>query len=323
MSNLEEREAASIRTEPLPYFYQVYGLTVESEVELPELVPAGQQRPDVQIRLGEVPEKLDDPIRTWKWCSASRSAFLFTVEGVAGYYIADGQTITIDRRPGSSHAVPAADIRLWLLGSAFAALIHQRGQLPLHVSAVSAPSGVWAFTGESGEGKSTLAGFLHRFYRYELISDDASVIEPANAGSVIYPGPRKLKLWSDALEHLNFNHCNIVRDLSNTEKFQIYLPSENTYEPENLKGLVVLESAGNNGRAIIEKLKGMEAFKACLGAVYRPHMEHWFKLPQERLRQIAQLCQSIEVYRFRRPRSLSDFEMNLRPLLRLIGGTEL
>ena len=304
------------------YLYRVYGLTVESEVALPELTSTQNQEPDVQIRFGEVPETLDNQIGSWSWCMASSSEFVFSVQNLAKYHIAEGRRITIERRLDLSEGARAADLRLWLLGSAFGALLHQRGSLPLHVSAVKAPGGVWAFTGESGEGKSTLAGFLHKRYGWPLVSDDVSVIEQVGLVPFIQPGPRKLKLWADALEHLEFNGCKSVRDLSNTDKFQLYLPGESGYQPQALHALVILESADVDEPATMKKIKGVDAFNACLGAVYRPYMDCWFKRPEQRMTELMQLCKSIEVYRFRRPRSLADFEVNLRPLLDSIAAAK-
>lgn len=304
------------------FFYHVYGLIVVSEIELPELVKAEPQQSDVQIRFGEVPETVPNPIARWYWCSASCSEFVFTIDGVARYRVSDGRLITVDRRLGVESSVPSADIRLWLLGSAFAALTHQRGLLPLHVSAIKAPTGVWAFAGESGEGKSTLAGFLHRRRGWGLVSDDVSVSDLSSAEPVIYPGPRKLKLWADALQHLEFAACKVVRDLSSTDKFQLYMSEDEVYEPEMLKGLIVLESGDDDEAPTIKRLTGMLAFKACLEAVYRPYMASWYKLPNQRVQELATICSRIEVYRFRRPRSLNNFEHNLGPVIDLIGSSE-
>jgi hypothetical protein len=231
---------------------------------------------------------------------------------------------------GLSKPAPASDIRLWLLGSAFGAILHQRGLIALHVSAVKAPTGVWAFTGESGEGKSTLAGFLRRRKGYQLVSDDVAVLDPKDAESIIYPGPMKLKLWADALGYLGFNENQAVRDLSNTEKFQVYLSKEARSREEKdalngaevLHALVVLDTVPNHIEPTIERLRGGAAFTAICRAIYRPHMPGLFRKPEQFTKEFSILSQGIEVYRFRRPRSLPDFESNLSPLMRLMLGEE-
>lgn len=323
MSSGVDRRGLRSSSSPLPCrLYEVYGLVVESELELPELVPAAGRIPDIRVRFGEVPEALDQVVNRWYWCEATKNEFLFTIDGIARYHVLEGRQIIVERRLDGEGSVPDADLRLWLLGSAFAAILHQRGLLPLHVSAVKAPSGVWAFTGPSGEGKSTLAGLLNRRFGWELVSDDVSVVDPDCSSPVIYPGPRKLKLWEDALEILDFSACRAVRDISNTDKFQLYLSGETAYQPEVLHGLVLLESAPDGAMPSVERLTGIHAFNACMEAIYRPYMETWFKLPERRMGELVHLCRQIHVYRFSRPRSLEKIEQNLNPLLELIATAE-
>lgn len=300
--------------------YQVYGLNVKSELELPELTPAVFRDADVEINFGEVPRALENTIEEARWCMASDNEFLFNIEGVARYLVKAGSIVTVAPHAGSDFGlVPIADVRLWLLGSAFAAVLHQRGLLPLHVSAIEAPTGAWAFTGQSGEGKSTLAGFLRFKKEWELISDDVSVVKPSKESTAIYPGPRKLKLWADAIDYLDIEGIATLRDLSNTEKFQLYMPEEKECAFSKLRAIVVLESS-RRGEGSLVRMAGAEAFAACSNAIYRPYLSTWFRRPECRMTEIAALCQSVEVYKFSRPRSLDHYEHHLEPLIALMNG---
>ena len=318
----DRRRESAQGSPPDSHFYSVYGLTVESALELPELIPTRCRQPNVQICFGQVPETLSDPIGRADWCMASRSEFIFSAEGVARYHVAGGGRITIERRVGPKSAAPASDIRLWLLGTAFGALLHQRGLLPLHVSAVKSPNGVWAFAGDSGEGKSTLAGFLHGRFGWDLVSDDVSVIDLQGDRPLIRSGPRKLKLWEDALRHLGYDGRSAVRDLSSNQKFQLYLPTHAVCQAERLTALVLLESTSDGLSPSLEIVRGREAFDVCLSAVYRPYMARLFKCTAKELVELAALANCIQIYRFRRPRSLGDFESNLTPLLNQIRTNE-
>ena len=137
-------------------YYTAYGLQIESQLALPELLPSTVRTTDVAIRYGAVPSSLDNPTGQGIVYQAKPGQLLLTLDGIANYLVSDGTEITIARAPGSRDD----DVRLFLLGSAFGALLHQRSVLPLHGSAVATPHGAAVFVGHSGYGKSTLAAAL-------------------------------------------------------------------------------------------------------------------------------------------------------------------
>ncbi len=304
------------------YYYAVYGLSVASEVALPELTPIAACSPDVSIEIGHVPEFLENTKKDYGWISYGNSSCLIKVEDIARYMVSHGRRITVDRRldrarePGVGAALP--DLRTFLLGSAFAAILHQRGSLPLHVSAVQSDTGVWAFSGDSGAGKSTIAAWLKEKYDWKLVSDDVSVIHASRGKCVLHSGPRKLKLWDDALERLNYQPHQLVQDLTKTSKFQVYLEDNAMPMPTVLKAIIVLDRASPNAIATVERLSGVEAFNACRLAIYRPFMAHWFRAPESLLHSITELCSLVDVYRYRRQWSLDNMDSELRPLEKLI-----
>ena len=300
------------------FLYKVYGITVASELRLPELVEVKGLNPDATIRFGVVPKALDHVKASWANCIASRSECLISVDGVASYHIQYGHSITIERRFALSGASSLGDVRSWLLGWVFATLLHQRGLLPFHVSAVKAPGGVWAFTGVSGEGKSTLAGYLQHRFGCELVSDDVSALDPTDTIPIINPGPKRLKLWPDALDFLELGSNRKIQDLSGSNKFQIAVDDNYVYYPPRLDGLVSLETVPNGTSPTIERLRGAEAFNVCMSAIYRPLLGFCFNEPDPIMNAVASLCREIQVYRFRRPRSFDSFDSSISILSELL-----
>ena len=302
------------------FSYRVYGLAVASEIELPELPASPHDAPaDLLIRLGDAPEHLDDVQHRSAWFEANDRACLITIPEVCRLHVREGREIVVDRqlrrdgRPGRD-----ADVRLYLLGSAMGAALHQRGRLPLHVSAVRATNGIWAFTGPSGAGKSTLSATLHLRYGLRLVSDDVSALRLDQRQPLVFPGPRKLKLWQDAAEHLSCDPADLVQDLSGTDKYQLYLGdggSEADADPEPLHALVLLESSPEPTAPSLEKLSGGSAFDVCLTALYRPYMADWYRPRQAVMADLLALCSRIEIYRFRRHWSLGAMDEQLKPLL--------
>lgn len=311
--------AADQESLPGRYRYHVYGLIVDSAIAIPELTLADHEDPDATIELGPVPEHLSEPIGLTDWFEYEVDSCLFKFDGVGRFLIEHGRTITIDRRENRERnrgeGAPSADVRAYLLGSACGALLHQRGWLPMHVSAVQCERGVFAFTGESGAGKSTLAGWLHHRFGWPIVSDDVSALKPGDKFPQLHPGPRKLKLWQDAVDYLDFHDEGLVQDLSNTPKFQLYLSDRHHYQPSAMRSLVVLDRCKDGENSSLERLTGSQAFQALMDAVYRPFMAEWFRDPTELMNDLASLCTQIDVFRFSRPWSLEQMEQQLEPLL--------
>ena len=307
------------------YNYHLYGLDIDSELEIPELRAMGAKGSDASIRFGEIEEELPGAVKPVRWLQHVGNDCLMTVQGVGRFLIREGREIVIDRRVDRSRdrgqGAPISDVRLYVLGSAFGALLHQRGELPMHVSAVDSGSGVWAFTGPSGAGKSTMAAWFHGSMGWPIISDDVSVIRPSDPGPILYPGPRKLKLWSDAIDHLGCRGADLRRDLSNTEKYQLFLDEQECPCASPLKALIVLERTDQE--PVLERLTGLEAFRVCRRSVYRPLFETCFRKRSDFFQEIVDLANRIEVYRFRRNWSLDAMSEHFGAIDAVIGQKRL
>jgi hypothetical protein len=172
--------------------YRAFGITFTSDLPLPEL-PEVEAAPDVCIVLGPagVPEEA--------WQSGRQS---WGRPGVAWVFqpswgairVEDGSTMTIEMRGGLSEA----GIRVWLLGPAMAILLHQRGLLVLHGSAVDVGGTAAVFVGVSGAGKSTTAYGLAR-QGMPVVSDDIVPVEFIDDVPVVRPGIPHLRVTPHVL----------------------------------------------------------------------------------------------------------------------------
>src|ERR1017187_2468813 len=114
-----------------PFRYTAYQLLVESELEIPGFPPAGEGTPDVNIRLGSLPAIPTGQRDKAPWVAAPQEMTVW-IEGVATYRVREGREITVDP------AMPVCpdDVVLFLRDGPLAALLMQRGLVPLHASAV-------------------------------------------------------------------------------------------------------------------------------------------------------------------------------------------
>jgi hypothetical protein len=258
-----------------PFDYEVFGLKIRSAFPLPELFEASEEHaPDVSIGVGSIPTPTSAAeIHT------DGDALVLAIAGVARYRIESGREILVDAEPG----VPERNIRLFLLGSAFGALLHQRGLLPLHANAIDIGGRAVAFMGESGAGKSTLAAwFHHRGYR--VIADDVCVIGFDQQGEPFAaPGLPRLRLWSQALDLFGRDTTGLSRSYLNDEdeKFDVPIDAASAARSQMSLGAVYLLERGSESSIV--PLRGIEAADAIFAHTYRGeylpktagHKEHW------------------------------------------------
>ena len=174
------------------YKYRAYGLGIHSTVPLPELVPLAEAQHDVSIRLGPLHSHFRDLNRETTFRFSENSAYLHW-EGLGAFEVNGGKEIVIDPTHGADEDL----VRLPLLGVVIAVLLHQRGFLVLHASAVSLGGGAVVFMAGKGAGKSTIAAALYA-RGHHLIADDVVAMTFSDAGPVVVPGIPLLKLWPDA-----------------------------------------------------------------------------------------------------------------------------
>lgn len=184
--------------------YTAFGLQIESELPLPGLLPGSNRPPDVHIRHGPVPTALPNPVGKSAYFHATFQAtpdtFLLTVPDVARYLVVKGQEISIHRAPNCREDY----LPLYLLGSAFGTLLHQRHLLVLHASGIQTARGAVLFVGPSGHGKSTtLAALIDR--GYTMLSDDVTAVMMESAsGPLAYGSYPRLRLSADAAARMNY-----------------------------------------------------------------------------------------------------------------------
>ena len=238
--------------------YRVFGLRIRSSIELAELIPAtGEASPDVVIDEGTVPEP-----EGGSGLIAVDDALVLVVPKVARYRIRGGSRITVEPQPG----VPRRNLRLFLLGSAFGALLHQRGLLPLHANAIEIGGKAVAFMGEPGAGKSTLAAWLHdRGQR--IIADDVCVVGFDGDKAVARPGFPRLRLWREALEASGRDPAAYPRSYAGDERFDKFdVAIESVSFDAPLAALYLLE---RGERPSIDRLSRLEAAEAVFANTYR------------------------------------------------------
>jgi hypothetical protein len=247
------------------YRYFAFGMEIESTFPIPELLQGDSSIPcHVNIQIAKVPEVLPQATFSGVRFQGATNEFLLKVDNVARYLVKNGDTIFVEPAEKASEK----DIRLFLMGSAIGALIHQRGMLPFHGSSVIINNQVVIFSGVSGAGKSTLAAsFIKR--GYPIITDDVCVITlDSENNPVVHPGYPQMKLWADSLEKLGEEEKSLANVREGISKYTFPVLTNFHQRPERINGIYIISTKNTEGFKI-EQIKGIEKFNVLKNNTYR------------------------------------------------------
>lgn len=275
--------------------YTAYGLGIRSELALPELV--AEERPaEVTVRLGSVEPLPSEGSRPYSCMRPSSRETRMHWQDAGRFLVRGGQEVVVEPAPGAEERV----LRLYVLGPSFAILLHQRGRLVLHASAVEVDGGAVAFLGATGWGKSTTAAALN-VLGHALVADDVIAIVPDGDGMpTVYSGFPQIKLWPEVAASLGVEPEEMALLHPKLEKRAHRSIRKFSTQPLPLKRLYVLEEGESME---IEPLKLQDALVEmvrhswCVRVLKEQETEEHFL-------QCANLVRGIPVRRLTKPRSL-------------------
>jgi hypothetical protein len=299
---------------PGPQDYQVFGLQVRSEFALPELLlSTASADPDVTISSGPVAV----PATGAPGLHVQGGSLVLVVPGVARYRIEEGREIIVEPAP----EVPERNIRLYLLGSVFGAILHQRGLLPLHANGVEIEGKAVAFMGPSGAGKSTLAAWFHD-HGYRVIGDDVCVVRVGGDGRAFaLPGLTRLRLWQDALEATGRQADGYERSYANDESWNKFdIPINRRVDGNRELALEALYLLKCSEEFAIRELGGLEAAEAIFANTYRGSYVAAAKTEQSHWQTSVRLVQSTPVYELSRTYDLGRMDDDCARIIEHAGA---
>lgn len=279
-------------------------------------VPAGMARLQAEVGLseGSVPASLPNALTVTPTYEISHDAFLLRLpRGLAFHYRRGAGTVYARTKD-----ILDKEVRLFFDGSVYGAIAWLNGLVPLHASAVSHAGGIYAFTGVSGEGKSTLAAALAQ-RGLAVCSDDVLVLDLSDPGQVMaLPGHRRLKLWADALLLTDRQSDDAVRP--GLDKFYVADQIAFDGEPLPIHRLYVLESIVNADPGIAPVI-GADRFAALRSAYYRPQFCNAIAEQAGYFAAASRLSAAVAISRFNRSRAPADFASSISMIEADIRGT--
>jgi hypothetical protein len=264
-----------------------YGLVVQSDHLLLPSVP-GPRVADVVVRRGTL-----DPIQA---SPIQGNQVLLELPLDLKLRIRDGCEVVVDAPP---HFDPTV-LRAYILGTAMAFILRQRGLLVLHASCVARGDMAIAFLGSSGWGKSTLASAFHQ-QGYRLITDDVMALHLDTATPMVVPSFPEVKLLPDAMAAVGTDAVSMLQSLSHKQIQR--LETRFALGPVPLKHLFVLRAGEFNH---IQPVPRTQAFSELIQHTRAAKMLHDKTCKIQHFHQCSRLAKAIPMAYLERPRSLDQ-----------------
>lgn len=199
--------------------FSAYGLTIESALPLPLPPAAAAGEPDLVFGAGPLGDADDYPVSFANW-HAGPCCSMVDFPGIGRIRAADGTRLVYDCAAG----LDPSRIASVVMGTGLAALLMQRGLVPVHASSVLTRHGALMVMGRSGVGKSTLLGGL-RAHGLAMLADDVTALAADGHGEALaIPAFPASRLWEDALARLGEDAAPLTRVRDDVRKY--YLPVE-------------------------------------------------------------------------------------------------
>jgi hypothetical protein len=209
----------------------------------------------VTVRVGEVPDSLENITRDEGFLQMSATAFLVKTEGVGDMLVTRDEVVLA---PCSDSSVEAMDYLVYGWAPTFIRVL--RREFSVHASAVMIPGGAIAVMGAKRAGKSTTTlGLVRR--GLPLIIDDVLPVDFTDEGAFVHGWARPLHLRDSAADYFQVSRENTLVTSVET-KVQLNLPSQTHSLP--LRFLVELQPDPLVDTVTVTRLSGVPALQACM-----------------------------------------------------------
>jgi hypothetical protein len=226
------------------------------------------------------------------------------VDNVAWFYVSGGKNISILPYPGSNRNT----IELFLNGSVYGAVLHQRKLMPFHGSSFYSNGEGMMICGNAGSGKSSVtASFCLK--GAEFIADDITPVLFAGRIPTIQAVSDRIKLCGDTLDQLNRKIEGLDKIDYEPEKYFFRLES-NIGKSFHLDHIFILEQSDTD-RVLFQKLSGASKFAALRNEIYRK--EYLQGMPDNEtdyFEKLINICQTVKATKVMRPARITLEELH-------------
>ncbi len=250
---------------------------------------------DLDIKVTKEKRFVNSPTISEDWMQINQQEFSLTIDDIAHFYASNGNFIQISPADNANRE----SIELYLNGSVYGAILHQRKVLPIHGSCFVFEGKGIMICGESGAGKSSLTASFS-LNKGEFLTDDVTPLVFQDGLPFILPLSDRIKLWEDSLKQLNLNTDNLKQIWEDYQKYYLPVTTETTL-PFPLHLIFIIEKH-DLPEVKFQELTGVERFTALRNEIYR--WEYLKGMPDSEasyLNQLINISTNVHVIKVIRP----------------------
>ena len=278
------------------YHYRLYGLSLISDLEFPQLVEETSDMsvaPEIRIEECEVPEailnitdKKYDFSTSFSWLSNLTTWLVVENGNRIGYRLKEGGKVQA--------------LRNFILGFGMSMIAHQRGMLAIHCSAVVDENGAVLIAGESGAGKSTLTtAFLEN--GYHLMADDMAFVQTVDKKtSYAYPAFPFQKLCRNVAVEKGYNLDELIYINEDKDKFLVPYQGDFKLERVPIKAFIML-GITNGTEVEVKEINGLDRFIMYANNLFLRHLLRERKYNPEFGQLCIEMAACVPTYSISRP----------------------
>lgn len=247
------------------YRYRLYGWTIVSDLEFPQLVTEKEdmpQAPEIYVEAYEIPGEIKE-ITDKKYVFGRERSWL--ANKTVWIMVEGGTHIRYQLTGGGMPTY----LQTYILGYGMSMLAMQRGNLAIHCSAVADADGAVLIAGESGAGKSTLTtAFLEKGYR--LLADDMAIVETAQGSTMVHPAFPFQKLCRNVAMEKGYKMEELIYIDEEKDKFLVPYRGDFGVEPVPVKAFIML-GLSDGETVSVKEIKGFDRFYVYANNLFLRH----------------------------------------------------
>ncbi len=281
--------------------YRVYGLNLESEIQIPELMKLCEDTPniDVKINYGIISPEIKKMISQGRNRQYKKDNAWFNVPNLAIFNITNGKQVIIEPYENADSQL----IKVYILGSVLGMVLLQKSMVAIHGGGIVIDNKGYVFTGDKGAGKSTLTTAL-RQRGCQFVADDVCSIKDGEKNK-IYPGFGHQKLCEDTMIKLGYNPSEYKPFRSGLNIKYIVPALEEFVDYEvHFEGVFEI-TVGDVKNVKIEEIIGIEKIQRMIKNIFRIEMFYYSGgIELDYFKKCTQIAKNIKYYKITRPKDV-------------------